>query len=133
MKRPRMLGRPLALAIAAIRVALGAVAYAAPDAVARPWVGAASEPHQVAVLGRALGGRDLALGLGALGTRRDQAALWRWVCLGVLSDSGDALATLLSFRRLPTKGRWLVLASSAGAAMAGAAAMFARHGDVDPR
>lgn len=126
MERLRMLGRPLGLAIAAIRVALGVVAYAAPDRVARPWVGEADKPHQVAVLGRALGGRDLALGLGALGARRDPAALSRWVRLGVLSDSGDTIATLISFRRLPAKGRWLVLASSAGAALAGAVAIAAR-------
>lgn len=128
MGRLRMLGRPLGLAIAAIRVVLGVVAYATPDRVARPWVGAASEPHQVAVLGRALGGRDVALGLGALGARQDPAALSRWVRLGVLSDAGDTLATLISFRRLPAKGRWLVLASSAGAALAGAAALAARAG-----
>ena len=105
--------------------------------MARPWVVEEVAPYQVAVLGRALGGRDLALGLGALGARRDPAALSRWVRLGALCDSSDALATLISFPRLPATGRWLVLGSSAGAAIAGAVASAARlaskRGDAHER
>jgi hypothetical protein len=85
------------------------------------------------VLGRALGGRDLALGLGAL------AALQRvpqrvppgragragaWVGAGALADSLDALVTVAAWDELPPAGRWLVAMSAGGAAVAGAAAAW---------
>lgn len=35
---------------------------------------------------------------------------------GGLADAVDALATVLSFRRLPRAGRWMVLAAAGGAA-----------------
>ncbi len=106
----------LAVSVAGARVALGVVAVAAPVAAARPWVGAATVGPASAVLGRALGGRDLALGLGALLAARRGAPLRGWVEAGGLADWGDVTATLLSFGRLPRWGRWLVLAASAGAA-----------------
>jgi hypothetical protein len=55
-----------ATAVAAGRVALGLAALARPDVPARPWVGASADGLAAQVFGRALGGRDLALGLGAL-------------------------------------------------------------------
>lgn len=121
--------RMLALSIAGARVALGAVAIAAPGIALRPWVGAtaAASPGPTAatspspnpattVLGRALGGRDLALGLGALLAARRDAPLRGWIEAGGLADWGDVAATLLAFGRLPRWGRWLVLAASAGSA-----------------
>ena len=55
-----------ATAVAAGRVALGVTALAWPSVPARPWVGAAADGVAARVFGRALGARDLALGLGAL-------------------------------------------------------------------
>ena len=55
-----------ATAVAAGRVALGVTALAWPSVPARPWVGAAADGLAARVFGRALGARDLALGLGAL-------------------------------------------------------------------
>src|ERR1017187_9224043 len=54
-----------ARAVAAGRVALGLAALAWPSGPARPWVGAAADDLTARVFGRALGARDLALGLGA--------------------------------------------------------------------
>lgn len=119
----RARGRTVALALAAARCALGVLAITAPEFAARPWVGRAvggSGPGR-RVLARALGGRDLALGLGALLAARSGAPVRGWVEAGVLSDSGDALATAASFGALPPFGRLLVLGASAGAALAGAA------------
>jgi hypothetical protein len=110
----------LAVTIAGARVALGAVAIAAPRAASRPWVGAATAGPASAVLGRALGGRDVALGLGALLASRRSAPLRGWVEAGGLADCGDVTATLLSFGRLPRWGRWVVLAASVGAAASAA-------------
>ncbi|MBV9011233.1 MAG: hypothetical protein JO272_04150 [Pseudonocardiales bacterium] len=101
------------------RVAIGVVALLRPALVARPWVGGAqaSAPAGV-VLGRALGGRDLALGAGALLAAwcGDERALRAWTLAGAFCDGVDAVATAASWRDLPALGRLAV----AGAATAGA-------------
>lgn len=61
-----------ATAVAVSRVGVGVVACAAPALVSRSWVGGAGGGPSGRVLGRALGGRDLALGLGALAALRLQ-------------------------------------------------------------
>jgi hypothetical protein len=109
----------LAKGIAVLRIAIGATALAAPAAVAGPWIGAQAQDPGPRLLTRAMGMRDLALGAGALLAlaRGDDAR--DWVRLGALSDAMDALLTAAAFRRLPTIGRWGVLASAGGAALAG--------------
>ncbi len=118
-----------ALGVAAGRVALGLVALARPAVPSRPWVGAGSDDLTARVFGRALGGRDLALGLGALSAlaRADAepAAASAWVAAGALSDSLDVAASLAAWSELPRIGRLLVAASAAGAALAGAAGAVA--------
>ena len=111
--------RTLAVGVAGTRVVLGLSAFVAPELVARPWVGTGGGDDR-RVLGRALGARDIALGLGALLAARRGAPLRGWVEAGGLSDAGDTVATLLSFRRLPPVGRLAVLAASTGAAAAAA-------------
>lgn len=59
-----------AAALAVARTGIGVVALAAPEVVGRPWVGEAAGTAQGRLLARALGGRDLALGLGALAALR---------------------------------------------------------------
>jgi hypothetical protein len=115
-----------ALTVAAGRVALGLTALAWPAVPARPWVGASADDLAARVFGRALGARDLALGLGALaalarpGAEPGRAA--SWVAAGALSDALDVAASLASWRDLPRMTRWLVAASAGGAALTGAAA-----------
>lgn len=122
--------RGAATAIAAARTALGVVALASPSLVARPWVGQAGGPA-ARVLGRALGGRDLTLGLGALAALRrvppgDRAAggAGAWVGAGALADFLDLLTTAAAWPELPAAGRWLVAMSAGGSAVAGAAAAW---------
>jgi hypothetical protein len=121
-----------ATAVAAGRVALGLTALAWPSGPARPWVGAAADDLAARVFGRALGARDLALGLGALGALQGPAAdprsASRWVAAGALSDALDVAASLSAWRELPRVGRWLVVASAGGAALAGAAGAVAVRG-----
>jgi len=115
-----------ALTVAAGRVALGLTALAWPAVPARPWVGASADDLAARVFGRALGARDLALGLGALaalarpGAEPGPAA--SWVAAGALSDALDVAASLASWDDLPRLTRWLVAASAGGAALTGAAA-----------
>jgi hypothetical protein len=111
-----------ALAVAAGRVAIGVTALAWPAAPSRPWVGAAADDLAARVFGRALGARDLALGLGALAALQgEDASASAWVAAGALSDSLDVVASLASWRELPRIGRWLVAGSAAAAALTGAA------------
>jgi hypothetical protein len=126
-----------ATAVAAGRVALGVTALAWPAVPARPWVGAAADGVAARVFGRALGARDLALGLGALAALQGPAADARsaraWVAAGALSDGLDVAASLASWRELPRVTRWLVAASAGGAALAGAAgALVAGRAEPGP-
>jgi hypothetical protein len=117
-----------AVTVAAGRVALGLTALAWPAVPSRPWVGATADDLTAQVFGRALGGRDLALGLGALTALRPGAQpgpAAAWVAAGALSDALDVAASLASWPELPRITRWLVAASAGGAALTGAAAAVA--------
>jgi hypothetical protein len=112
-------------AVAAGRVALGLSALAWPSVPARPWVGSAADDLAARVFGRALGARDIALGLGALQALQRQTAdpgpARAWVAAGALSDALDVAASLASWHELPRTTRWLVVASAGAAALTGAA------------
>lgn len=108
--------------IAAGRLGLGCVAIARPEFAARAWLGHQPGTGPTArVLGRALGGRDVALAVGALAAARAgrSAELRAWVGMAGLADTVDAVATVAAWRSLPGWRRRLVLGASAGAAVAG--------------
>jgi hypothetical protein len=111
--------RSLARVIASGRVAIGAVAIAAPTLMARPWIGEASAGTGARLLARTMGGRDLVLGIGALRALgvSDQEAR-PWLALGGTADAVDALATLIAFGSLPRRTRWGILAMTVTAAIA---------------
>ncbi len=118
-----------AVAVAAGRVALGLAALGWPSVPARPWVGAAADDLAARVFGRALGARDVALGLGALTAlpchpAAEPGSACAWVAAGALSDALDVAASLASWHELPRITRWLVVASAGGAALTGAAAVL---------
>jgi len=126
-----------AVAVAAGRVALGLTALAWPSVPARPWVGAAADDVAARVFGRALGARDVALGLGALAALQRPAAepgqASAWVAAGALSDALDVAASLASWHELPRFTRWLVAGSAGGAALTGAAAALTSRAARAPR
>jgi hypothetical protein len=142
-----------ATAVAAGRVLLGLAALARPSVPARPWVGASADDLAAQVFGRALGARDIALGLGALaalrqsrpastgpastgpastgpastgpaGPRSASAVACAWLAAGALSDGLDAAVTVAAWRQLP-RTRWLIAASAGGAALVGAGGALA--------
>ena len=119
------LARRLALGLAGARLALGVVAVVAPDQPTRPWIGRVGEGPTRRVLARALGGRDLALGIGALAAARNGADLRIWVAAAGLADAGDVVATLLAFPHLPKVGRLVVLAAAGGSALVAAGTVAA--------
>lgn len=111
VSNPRTVGTSIALG----RVALGLAAIAKPGLPAKPWIGAVPAATPAAtVLGRALGGRDVALGLLALAARSDRARRLT-VSMGALADGVDMAATLLSWKDLPRGGRMMILAVTVGA------------------
>lgn len=116
------LGRNAAKMIAVFRLVAGAMAVARPELAARVWVGdkAAREPGG-SVLGRALGGRDLALAVGAVlaANDPDRGPLRLWAGAGALADATDTAATLLSWPNLPRGYRIAVLGASCGAMLMG--------------
>jgi len=128
-----------ATAVAAARVAIGVAALVWPAVPSRPWVGAGTGDGSAElasrVFGRALGGRDLGLGLGALvalgrlsreGDGEPEAeSASVWVAAGALADALDVATTLVAWRDLPRVTRWLVIGSAAGAAVTGAAGALA--------
>jgi len=108
----------LAQFVAVGRLGIGATALLAPTLMTRPWVGDAAGTPEARLLARAMGGRDLALGLGtlrALGT--DDTEARPWVALAGMADAVDAVVTVAAFRRLPAGTRWAILAATAGAAV----------------
>lgn len=106
--------RRLVVANGVARSALGVVAFVLPGVPLTPWVGAERRHPSSRLLGRALGGRDLALGLGTLTAARSDGPVRPWVVAGGLADAGDVAATLLAWRALPRVGRLAVLAAAAG-------------------
>ncbi len=121
--------RYAATAVAVGRVGLGVTALAWPSVPARPWVGASADELSAQVFGRALGARDLALGLGALAAVRkapgDPWSAGAWFAARALSDALDTAVTVAAWPRLPRFTRWLVAASAGGAAVGGAAGALA--------
>lgn len=111
----------LIVALCAARIAIGVTALVAPPLMAGPWVGSGAKRTDARLLARAAGGRDVALGVGALLARRDgdERALRRWLQMGALSDAMDSTLTLTNYRRLPRFGRAGVLASAGSAALVG--------------
>ena len=121
--------RHAATAVAAGRVGLGVAALVWPSVPARPWVGSSDDELSAQVLGRALGARDLALGLGALAAVRKAPSGSRqagaWYAAGALADALDVAVTAAAWPRLPRATRWLIAAVAGGAAIAGAAGTLA--------
>ncbi len=112
------ISRRLARLIAWGRVGIGVAAIAAPPLMARPWIGPAAGEPEARLLARTMGGRDLALGIGALralGVSDEEAR--PWVALGGAADLVDALATVVAFGHLPRRSRWGILAVTLGAAV----------------
>jgi hypothetical protein len=105
--------RPLAWA----RIGLGVVAFLAPTLPTRPWVGADAARPSAKTLARALGARDVALGLGTLLAQRSGAPVRGWLEASALADAGDVVATVIGWRSSPRLGRvGVLLAASGGAA-----------------
>ncbi len=117
-----MNARTIAQLIAAGRVVIGAGLLASPPLVTRGWLGESESAKPGArVMATGLGGRDIALGAGALAALgAGSGAAKPWLVGSVLADLGDLFATLRSAGELPTSGVVLTSAVAGTAAAAGA-------------
>ncbi len=138
MPAMRIRARTAVRAVAWARVVLGAVAVLRPELPSTPWVGAGGSigdqrATAVDVLGRALGGRDIALGAGLLlaDRRHDPRQLTTWVAAGAFADLVDTLITVRSWRRLPAGGRVAVVLAAGGASALGALGARDLFGSAD--
>jgi hypothetical protein len=108
--------RTLARAMAVGRIAIGGALVVAPAFVGRRWIGADGDRRSVQVLGRALGVRDLVLGMIALHTLDQPEVGPRWQRTLAACDLVDLTATVLARNALPASGAAGTVAIAGGAA-----------------
>jgi hypothetical protein len=96
------------------RVGVGAMMLLFPGVAAGGWIGPSGRAPAVKALVRALGVRDLLLGIGtALAADGPVEDLRRWVRYCLTADGVDAAATVLASRHIP-KLKVLMAVSAAG-------------------
>jgi hypothetical protein len=106
---------PIALArfTALCRVVIGGAFVAQPEVCIRPWIGRDAERPAARLLARALGARDVVIGLGTL-----RSAERRWLAGALAADAADLLLTVAAREHVPRRGRLLVpLVAGAGIAL----------------
>lgn len=87
------------------RIVLGTALIAAPGLGARFWVGDDADAPGAKVLARALGARDLALGLGVVLAIKNDAPVRGWLEGAALADVVDFGATAAAGSRIPQASR----------------------------
>ena len=114
------------------RTALGVVALVRPSVPLAPWIGADAERGTTRLLGRALGARDVALGIGALRALRTDSDPALWLVVAAGSDAADFAATLLAWREVPALGRVAVSSATLAGALVSVATARSLRGAPDP-
>ncbi len=105
---------------AVTRIALGASFALAPGWGLRTWLGPGADSASARLALRMVGGRDLALGIGALLAVRHGAPTRGWIEAGSLADASDFAACLVAVARPSGLARGRALASGLSAAAASA-------------
>jgi hypothetical protein len=114
--------RALLRALAAGRVVVGSSLVVAPRFTGRRWIGETADDRAVMVFTRALGIRDLALGVGSLSALTNGEPAKQWTLLSAASDAVDFAATMLAVRRIGLRRAVPVLLVAGTAAAIGVAA-----------
>ena len=113
--------RQAALALARGRMAFGAAFLLAPGLAGRMWIGDDAKRGAAKVAVRALGARDLALGLGVVIALDRGAPVRGWLEAGALADTADFAGSLIAGDSIPETARRGTLAIAGGSAAAGVA------------
>jgi hypothetical protein len=112
-------------ALPALRLAIGAGAYAFPDLTGKIFGFQIQGNHEAVFMGRLFGARDIALGLGVIAAQDDGKRLW-WQ-LGVLCDAADAVAGIMGIRAgAPKRGNIMATATALSAVGIGVAVLADR-------
>jgi hypothetical protein len=110
----------------ALRLAVGAGAWALPDQTGKLLGINLTDNHEAVFLGRLFGVRDVALGAGALATSGQGRRLW-WQ-LGIVCDLADAAAGVMGLRAgAPKRAGIMATITAVAAAGLGAAALAAEE------
>ena len=104
-------------AVGIIRLGVGASLVVAPGWAGRIWVGPGADGPGSKVFARAVGARDVALGIKILKALQDGEAAGPWIRSGFVADMADAAATAIAFKHLTP---WRRLAMPAIALTVGA-------------
>ena len=99
------------------RVGVGAALIAAPRAVTAPWLGRAARKPATQVPVRAMGARDLAIGLGLAYAAGQGYGARPWLWAGIISDAADFAATLRARDDLPALGVAGIAAMAGGSVL----------------
>jgi hypothetical protein len=103
--------RILAGLISLGRLAFGVAFIAEPKLMERAWIGKQARLPGAQLLTRAVGARDLALGLGGLqALARDDGSVRPWLAAAAVCDAVDFGATWTAGRGIPRQARTGVLA-----------------------
>jgi hypothetical protein len=106
--------RILAALISIGRFVFGVAFIAEPTLMDRAWIGKQARVPGAQLLARAVGARDLVLGLGGLqALRRDDGSARPWLGAGAICDAVDFGATYAAGRRIPRQARLGVLGIAA--------------------
>jgi hypothetical protein len=126
LRRPRPTSdgrRPdhtVAWVIAGLRIGIGGTLLVAPAVAGRIWMGPHGAGPGTRVFARALGARDVALGLRLIADVRAGRSVVPALRLGVAADAADAVATLAAARELTAARRIVMPLVAASVAVLGA-------------
>jgi hypothetical protein len=129
--------RALAALISLGRFLIGVAFIAEPRLMDRAWIGKQARLPGAQVLARAVGARDLTLGLGGLqAVTRNDGSAQSWLGAAAICDAVDFSATWAAGRRIPRQARTGVLAiagvSSLLSAVAAAGVGRSAHAEPPP-
>jgi hypothetical protein len=99
------------------RTVVGAALVAFPRLSAATWIGAPAAHPAAGVLARALGAREIGLGLGLLASLDRGRPLRPWLAAGLIADAADLLTTIAARDHLP-KLSVPAIATAAGSGIA---------------
>lgn len=115
--------RDLARSYAGGRIAIGVLLLLFPRLTVKGlWGAEAAGSPPVMFLTRLVGVRDAIIGAGAIAALQGEGtgAVRPWMSYGAAADAIDAVATLLAYKHLPKRKRFMLLGAAAGGAATGA-------------
>jgi hypothetical protein len=124
--------RILGLVVSLGRVLFGVAFIAEPKLMERGWIGKQARLPGAQLLARAVGARDLVLGLGGLqALGRNDGSARPWLAAAGICDAVDFGATWAAGRGIPRQSRNVVLAVAALASLLSAIAAVGSRGSGD--